>query len=202
MIVNIKFHNDVIEVYDGLVSVRKICENLGIDRASQFAKIKAEKVFEGKIIDVKINGVTQNIFVIPYEKVQGWLFTISTAKVKPEVREKLIEYKNEAFKVLHDYFNNGYAMKPEIKAELEALLQKQNETIANLHKKLEQKPQIENKRNYITTTDATHLIDEMKYHVQEQMEMLLKNSIHNLRGIFDTCVISNHRKITELQVKK
>jgi len=87
-------------------------------------------------------------------------------------------------------------------SDLHQIIITQNTTIANLQKQLESKPQIENKRNYITTTDATQLLDETKLHAQEQVERLLQNSIHNLKGIFDTCVISNRRKITELQVKK
>ena len=56
------------------------------------------------MIEAPTAGGMQKVFCIPLEKLNGWLFTINTNKVKPEVREKLIAYKNECFKVLYDHF--------------------------------------------------------------------------------------------------
>ena len=47
----------------------------------------------------------QEVFTIPLSKLNGWLFSINPNKVKPEVKAKLIEYKNECFDVLYKHFN-------------------------------------------------------------------------------------------------
>jgi len=156
-LVSVDFKKDTIEtiLYENIeyVSIRKICENLGIDRASQVSKVKSEEAYQTKVINIQTSQGNRDTLCIPLDKLNGWLFSISSHKVKPEVRKKLIEYKNEAFKVLHDYFNKGYAIKPEVKAELERIIEDknhlvmtQNTTIANLQKQLESKPkQIEEK---------------------------------------------------------
>ena len=49
----------------------------------------------------------QEVFTIPLSKLNSWLFSINPNKVKPEVKAKLIEYKNECFEVLHKHFNKN-----------------------------------------------------------------------------------------------
>lgn len=107
----VKFHNDDIEIIDTFISVKKLCQNIGITGiADQYKKIKEDESFESKSIDIEINGVIQEVIVIPISKINGWLFSISVNKVKPEVKQKLIEYKKECFNVLNNYFNNGIAV--------------------------------------------------------------------------------------------
>jgi len=149
-LIKIDFKADKLEVIGELVVVKDICENIGIEYKRQYKKLQSDSTYQSKLIEVKTNGGIQKVFAIPYEKLNGWLFSINPNRVKPEVREKLIEYKNEAFKVLHDYFNKGYAMKPEIKAELENIIVTQNTTIALLQK------QLESKSNQITKRPKKH----------------------------------------------
>ena len=113
----VKFNDDFLEVVrvaannavgrvDGeyWVSVKKVCENLNINFATQFKKLKSDPSFEAKYIEVQTKGGLQKVFCIPLEKLNGWLFTINPNKVKPEVKQKLIAYKNECFKVLYNHF--------------------------------------------------------------------------------------------------
>lgn len=139
-IVTVAFKSDIVELVDGCVSVKKICDNLGVDHRAQFTKIQSDPSYGGRIIGVEINGITQGVLCIPVEKLNGWLFSINTAKVKDSIREKLIAYKNECFNALNDYFNKGAAIKPEVKAELENIILRQNEQIAQLTRELGSKP--------------------------------------------------------------
>ena len=126
----VTFKNDVIEIVDNHISVRKLCENLGlVDFNSQYKKIQADDSYQSEFKEIEINGIIQKVLCIPYDKVNGWLFSISVNRVKPEVRQKLIEYKKECFDVLNNYFNKGYAMKPEVKDALENKINQLQETI-------------------------------------------------------------------------
>lgn len=111
-LVAVEFNNHQIEVIEETQSivVKDICEAIGIGYISQYEKIVADESFESKLIKVQTNGGLQEVFTIPLSKLNGWLFSINPNKVKPEVKQKLIEYKKECFNVLNNYFNNGIAI--------------------------------------------------------------------------------------------
>jgi len=114
----VQFKNDFLEVvkiagsgavakfnHQYWVSVKRVCENLGLQYETQFKKIKSDaESFEPQLIEVKTNGGVQKVFCIPLSKLNGWLFSINPNRVKPEVREKLIAYKKECFDVLFNHF--------------------------------------------------------------------------------------------------
>jgi hypothetical protein len=137
----INFNNDEIVVVDNKVSVKKLCENIGLTGlSSQYEKIKKDESFESEIILYDINGVIQEVLFIPINKIDGWLFSINPNKVKPEVKQKLIEYKKECFNVLNNYFNNGIAVNHRASnIDLQKILdtlEKQNQEIQNLKNQL------------------------------------------------------------------
>jgi len=120
----VKFHDDFLEVVkvagNGAVgkvagqywvSVKKVCENLGIDFKYQKNKLKSDE-YEAKLVKVLTNGGVQEVFCIPLEKLNGWLFSINPNRVKPEVKEKLIAYKKECFDVLFNHFTNKVQQPP------------------------------------------------------------------------------------------
>jgi hypothetical protein len=103
----IGFKSDVIEIIDGSVSVKKLCDNIGLTGINdQYKKIQSDESFQSEFKEIEINGIIQRVLCIPYNKVDGWLFSISVNRVKHEVKQKLIEYKNECFEVLHKHFNS------------------------------------------------------------------------------------------------
>ena len=75
---------------DGIryVAVKPICENLGLDWASQFTKIKNNLVLnEGiVIITTPSEGGPQQTTCLPIDMINGWLFTISPNKVSEEIK--------------------------------------------------------------------------------------------------------------------
>jgi GNAT superfamily N-acetyltransferase len=53
---------------------------------------------------------------LPLENLNGWLFSIQAARVKPEFRERLRTYQKECFQVLDAYWRTGAAIRPEVRA--------------------------------------------------------------------------------------
>lgn len=120
---SIQFHHDSIDVIkNGVawVNIFSVSKAIGIDPNTQRSKLQADPTYEAKLIKIQTAGGMQEVFCIPLDKLNGWLFSINPNKVKPEVREKLIVYKNECFRALNDYFNKGAAFKPEVKMGLES----------------------------------------------------------------------------------
>lgn len=156
------------------VIVKDICEALGLAFKPQYTKLQSDETYQSKLIKVQTNGGMQEVFCIPLSKLNGWLFSINPNRVKPEVREKLIEYKNECFDVLSSYFNKGYAMQPEVKEALELkitqlqdAIMSQNTLIAKLYNELQAKPKLlphtnnevkDLKRTLIKVHDGYHKI--------------------------------------------
>ncbi|HGM6984025.1 TPA: phage antirepressor N-terminal domain-containing protein [Serratia marcescens] len=97
------------------VAMRPIVENIGIDWASQFVKLKNQgEKFGCCDITTPSKGGIQKMLCIPLKKLNGWLFSINPSKVRVDIRDKLIAYQEECFTVLHDYWTKGAAVrKPE-----------------------------------------------------------------------------------------
>ncbi|EOY8024250.1 phage antirepressor N-terminal domain-containing protein [Salmonella enterica] len=94
------------------VAMRPIVENIGIDWAAQFVKLKKQsKKFGCCDIATPSKGGIQKMLCIPLKKLNGWLFSINPEKVRADIRDKLIQYQEECFTVLHDYWTKGVAIK-------------------------------------------------------------------------------------------
>ncbi|ECC1660228.1 antirepressor protein Ant [Salmonella enterica subsp. salamae] len=92
------------------VAMRPIVENIGIDWAAQFVKLKKQsKKFGCCDIATPSNGGIQKMLCIPLKKLNGWLFSINPEKIRADIRDKLIQYQEECFTVLHDYWTKGRA---------------------------------------------------------------------------------------------
>ncbi|MFW2585587.1 phage antirepressor N-terminal domain-containing protein [Aliarcobacter butzleri] len=141
-LVAVEFNNNQIEVIEETqeIVVKDICEQLSISYTTQYQKIKSDESYESKLIKVQTKGGLQEVFTIPLSKLNGWLFSINPNKVKPEVKQKLIEYKKECFNVLNNYFNNGIAINHRVtETDLQKILdtlEKQNQEIKDLKKQL------------------------------------------------------------------
>lgn len=149
-LVPVDFKSNQIEVIEETQSIviKDICENIGLDFSRQYRKLISDESFESKLIKVQTKGGLQEVFTIPLSKLNGWLFSINPNKVKPEVKQKLIEYKKECFNVLNNYFNNGIAINHRVtETDLQKILdtlEKQNQEIKDLKKQLILKEEDEN----------------------------------------------------------
>ncbi len=86
------------------VPVRPLCEFLGVDWSGQRQRIMRDPVLSMVVrivgITPTIRGGDPNVLALPIEFLHGWLFGISTARIKPEFQEKLTRYRLECFRVL------------------------------------------------------------------------------------------------------
>lgn len=180
MQLEVSFKNDTIEIVDNMISVNSICKNLGIDPNFQRKKIQEDESFESTFKEIEINNIIQKVLCIPINKIDGWLFSINPNKVKPEVKQKLIEYKKECFNVLNNYFNNGIAINHRAtENDLQKILnqiEKQNQEIKDLKNQLALKVQEEvNPFKGFYTPSWTFRLRENEYAYTRKDWMLLLN---------------------------
>ncbi|MBT1161250.1 phage antirepressor N-terminal domain-containing protein [Bifidobacterium sp. SO1] len=117
---SIPFHGDTIEAVwrgDGtwLVSLRRLCENLGVEYSSQLKKLKAKKwATVAGFTTVGADGKTREMVGIDRKTMTVWLAEIDTNRIPDmAVRAKVDEYQDEAADALDNYFNKGAAIRVE-----------------------------------------------------------------------------------------
>lgn len=92
------------------VPIRPICEALGVNWSGQYQRIRRDPVLSDEAGSVSILD-TQNtppqhreMTCLPLDYLNGWLFGINANRAKPEVREGLIRYQRECYRVLAEAF--------------------------------------------------------------------------------------------------
>lgn len=118
--VSVNFHGASIPTFNlmGIVRVamRPICDSIGLEWHGQRQRINRNPVLKtcAVIITSQLPGDSQrrNFLTLPLTKLNGWLFGVDASRVKPEVRDKLVEYQAECFEVLSDYWQKGQATNP------------------------------------------------------------------------------------------
>ncbi len=117
------------------VAMKPIVENLGMSWTTQYRKLMAAAKKSNHIhmntadkdrdahmstpskfgccdIAIPSKGGIQKMLCIPLKKLNGWLFSINPEKVRADIRDKLIQYQEECFTVLHDYWTKGHVVNP------------------------------------------------------------------------------------------
>lgn len=137
-LVRVSFHGDVLEAIKDdsgkvWVSFRRCCENLGIAVESQLVKLKSKDwAVMTEIVMTGLDGKQYSMSCVDLDTLPGWLFSIDARKVKPAIRQKLVQYQREAARVLADFF---FGKKEEdgrdpITATLEAALEVRRRQLA------------------------------------------------------------------------
>jgi TolA-binding protein len=98
------------------VPIRPICEYLGVDPQAQTRRIRRDMVLSEHLQGVAImatpsgnkrsSGGAQTALALPLEMLPGWLFGIDASRVKPELRDKVVRYQRECFRVLWKAFQS------------------------------------------------------------------------------------------------
>jgi len=90
------------------VAMKPICEAIGIDWSSQLQRIKRHTILGQGVVIITIpsNGGEQEMLMLPVKFLQGWLFTVNANRVKPEIKDRLLQYQRECFDVLNQYWQN------------------------------------------------------------------------------------------------
>lgn len=114
--INVPFYGKSLFVveHDGepYTPMKPIVEGMGMDWASQFTKLKQR--FSKGIVEIAIPSVggMQKMICLALRKLAAWLNTISPNKVRPEIRERVIQYQEECDDVLYEYWTKGRATNP------------------------------------------------------------------------------------------
>ncbi len=89
-----------------LVSLRRCCDNLGINYAKQLKKLKGKEWACVSLRDMQMPGDNQvrSYAMVDLETLPGWLFSIDARNVAEHVRKKLVRYQREAAAVLAKHF--------------------------------------------------------------------------------------------------
>lgn len=95
------------------VAMKPIVDNLGMSWGTQQQKLMKSM---DKFNCIHMNMVAadkklREVLCIPLRKLNGWLFSINPEKVRPDIRDKLIQYQEECFSVLHEYWTKGEVKK-------------------------------------------------------------------------------------------
>jgi hypothetical protein len=91
------------------VPLRPICDYLGLSWAGQRDRIMRDPVLSEASRGVRVTrtpaeGGSQEMIALPLEYLPGWLFGVSVSRVREELREKIIRYQRECFRVLWQAF--------------------------------------------------------------------------------------------------
>ena len=114
----VAFHGDTLSLVEhngeAFAAIKPICDAIGLDWKNQHTKLTGAgfRWNCGVITIVAADGKQRSMICIPMRKLSGWLASISAAKVKPEIRDKLIAYQDECDDALWRYWTEGHASRP------------------------------------------------------------------------------------------
>lgn len=109
---NISFHGQTVPVFTRnqthYVAMKPIVENIGLDWVSQHKKIQRNEILKSGMVMMTIpasDGKTYETACLPLDYLNGWLFGVDARRVKPEIKDRLLTYQRECFRVLNNHFN-------------------------------------------------------------------------------------------------
>lgn len=120
----VAFHGETLSLIEHngepFAAIKPICDAIGLDWKNQHTKLTGAgfRWNCGVITIVAADGKQRSMICIPMRKLSGWLASISAAKVKPEIRDKLIAYQDECDDALWRYWTEGHASRPGAPAQV------------------------------------------------------------------------------------
>jgi hypothetical protein len=117
------------------VPIRPICDYLGVDWSSQRQRIIRDlvlsEVAKGVVVTTTPStsgrgGGPQEMLCLPLDYLNGWLFGINAQRVKDEVRDTVVRYQRECYRVLADAFLSPVTAVSPTDASDQVLLQLHN----------------------------------------------------------------------------
>jgi hypothetical protein len=111
-IITVNFRGDELygfEREDGTyVALRPIVEAIGLDWSGQLQRLKRDPILSEGVVIIPTpftRGGAQEAVCLKFDLVNGWLFTIDSARIKDAVtRERVLVYQRECYRVLFKHF--------------------------------------------------------------------------------------------------
>ncbi len=125
--ITVPFYGNELYVVDhngeAYTPMKPIVEGMGLDWKSQHKKL-SQRFAKGMVeITTPSAGGMQVMTCLALRKLNGWLQTISPNQVKPEIRERVIQYQDECDDVLYEYWTRGVVVNPRKVSIMEELNQ-------------------------------------------------------------------------------
>jgi len=103
------------------VGMKPMVEAMGLQWSGQLQRIKRDPILSEGVCMIHTpfgRGGDQQAVCMRLDLVNGWLFTIDTSRIKDEaVRDKVLTYQRECYRVLHDHFVGKQQKQPVIEDE-------------------------------------------------------------------------------------
>jgi hypothetical protein len=122
------------------VPLKWLCEILGIDDQRQRWKVKHIYNYDWKMLAVKgADGRHRKMLCLPVKQACLWFYLANPNMVRPEIKERLLEYQEESTTVLRHSMQYGFTLNPRVPAEeiesavREPLERKMRETFPDRH---------------------------------------------------------------------
>ncbi|MDD2173410.1 phage antirepressor N-terminal domain-containing protein [Glaesserella parasuis] len=91
-------------------AVKPIVEAIGLDWARQSKKLSQQEKFNCRHMSIVAkDGKIRQMLCMPLKKLNGWLFSINPEKVRPDLKDRVIQYQEECFEALYNYWHFGKA---------------------------------------------------------------------------------------------
>lgn len=94
------------------IPMKPVVEGMGLDWKSQHTKLQGGR-FNSVMVMITTTGADGKQYemaCLPLRKLAGWLMSIHASKVRPELRDGVIDYQNECDDALWSYWNQGRAV--------------------------------------------------------------------------------------------
>jgi len=122
------FYEDVITAVqvdvDGrpqiLIPLRPLCDHLELNWSGQLQRVRRDPVLSaelesvyvtqaepGRSADTEEAEATREMVCLPLDYLNGWLFGVNANRVKDSIRDRLIRYQRECYRVLFEAFQEG-----------------------------------------------------------------------------------------------
>jgi hypothetical protein len=89
------------------VPLRPICDFLGLNWSAQTRRLGRDAVLSDMTSTVAVtatDGRLRNMTCLPLDYLNGWLFGVNASRVKEDLREKVIRYQRDCYRVLAGAF--------------------------------------------------------------------------------------------------
>ncbi|EHQ9686090.1 phage antirepressor Ant [Escherichia coli] len=114
--INVPFHGTNLFLVginnEPYVPMKPVVEGMGMVWAAQFVKLKQRFAKGISEIEIPSAGGKQLMTCLAFRKFAAWLSSIQPNKVRPEIREKVIQYQEECDDVLYEYWTKGHVVNP------------------------------------------------------------------------------------------
>ncbi|MEE9338532.1 MAG: phage antirepressor N-terminal domain-containing protein [Methylococcaceae bacterium] len=90
------------------VAMKPVCESIGLNWHGQRQRISRHPILNPVAVMITATGFDSKkykMLMLPIKDMQGWLFTVDSNRVNPEIKDRLIAYQKECYEVLYDYWN-------------------------------------------------------------------------------------------------